>query len=173
MHVSAFDFVASCAQRYKTAFCFKNVLEVGSQDLNGSIRPLFIGCDYLGLDLMPGEGVDVVGHLYDQDFKFESFDTIVSLEAMEHDSRWVQSVERMVRLLKPKGCLVITCATTGREEHGTFKSDPSASPATNDYYRNVEAYEFIECVDLNRFSEFRFEVDESCGDLRFFGIKKS
>ena len=44
----------------------KKVLEVGSLDINGSIRDLFQNCEYTGIDLGEGKGVDVIcpGHLY-------------------------------------------------------------------------------------------------------------
>ena len=172
MHLSAFNFVVSCASKFKTNFCFKDVLEVGSLDINGSIRPLFVGCNYTGIDLSEGPGVDLVGHLLEHKFPLESFDTIVSLEAMEHDEHWEKSLREMFALLKPKGLLIITCATTGREEHGTFKNDPTASPKTLDWYHNLTAWDFFSVIDIDSFSYADFHFDSTVGDLQFMGIKK-
>ena len=172
MHISAFNFVASCAEKFRSHFTFKDVLEVGSLDLNGSIKPLFVGCTYTGIDLVEGPNVDLVGHLLQHKFPLESFDVVVSLEAMEHDEAWDKSLREMFALLKPKGLLIITCATTGREEHGTHKSDPSASPATLDHYRNLTAWDFFSEIDVDSFSYADFHFDSTVGDLHFMGIKK-
>jgi len=36
------------------------VLEIGSLDLNGSVRRFVSNCAYTGIDVAPGEGVDIV-----------------------------------------------------------------------------------------------------------------
>ena len=36
------------------------VLDVGSQDVNGTYKPLFAGWEYKGLDICPGSNVDIV-----------------------------------------------------------------------------------------------------------------
>jgi hypothetical protein len=35
-------------------------------------------------------------------------------------------------VLRPGGVLILTCATTGRHEHGTTRTSPAMSPSTND-----------------------------------------
>ena len=57
MHDPAFRYVASvvAGQRYA------RVVEVGSRDINGSIRELVDADTYVGIDLEEGPGVDVVG----------------------------------------------------------------------------------------------------------------
>lgn len=62
------------------------VLEVGALDVNGSVRPLFPE-PYLGLDLEPGPGVDVVGDIeecHGRWVKEEFYKTIVCCETLEH-----------------------------------------------------------------------------------------
>ena len=68
--------------------------------------------------------------------------------------------------------VIMTCATTGRAEHGTTKTSPEAAPFTNDYYQNLTAQDFRDNFDLiNLFKDFGFEVDEESHDLYFWGIK--
>ena len=172
MHVSVFNFVFSLAEKYKQHFLFKNVLEVGSLNVNGSVKPLFVGCDYTGIDLMPGPNVDQVGHLMTQGFGETSFDTVISLEAMEHDSLWKESLREMYRVLKPGGLLILTFATDGRAEHGTHKADPEASPATLDHYHNISFSEFSDTICMDGFSCFDLHVDTTLGDFHFAGIKQ-
>ena len=45
---------------YPEFFQNKSVPEVGSWDTNGSIRRFFSNCEYIGVDIAEGPGVDVV-----------------------------------------------------------------------------------------------------------------
>ena len=129
------------------------LLEIGSLDVNGSVRDLFPRADpYVGIDLAPGRAVDVVasGHDFGRD---ESFATVVTTECLEHDPGWRQTLTNIERVLRPGGLLVLTCATTGRHEHGTARTSPAMSPFTsrsdgrsgraNDHYRNLTAEDVV------------------------------
>jgi hypothetical protein len=59
-HSWQLDFVGAIKKSYPEFFTNAKVLEVGSLDINGSIRPFFENCDYLGVDLGEGRGVDMV-----------------------------------------------------------------------------------------------------------------
>src|SRR5690606_19424692 len=100
------------------------VLEVGSLDLNGSVRSNFSGCDYLGIDVAAGPGVDLVCQGQDYDAPDGSFDVVTSCEAMEHNPYWRETFANMLRLCRPGGLILMTCATTGRGEHGTTRKHP-------------------------------------------------
>ena len=50
-HQSQLDFVRSLTNRFPIYFAGQRVLEVGSLDINGSIRQFFSGCEYIGVDL--------------------------------------------------------------------------------------------------------------------------
>jgi SAM-dependent methyltransferase len=97
------------------------VLEVGSYNVNGTIRDVYQpdALSYTGVDLSPGPCVDVVcdsHHLGDR-FAPESFDTVLCCETLEHDLRpWV-TVAHLHALLKPGGHLLITTPTFGFPLH--------------------------------------------------------
>ena len=57
-HQSQLDFVRSLTVRFPIYFAGQKVLEIGSLDINGSIRQFFSGCEYIGVDLGEGNGVD-------------------------------------------------------------------------------------------------------------------
>lgn len=123
------------------------LLEVGSLDVNGTVRGFFPRADpYVGIDLGPGRCVDVVasGHDFGPD---EAFDTVVTTECLEHDPGWADTLRNIVRVLRPGGTLVITCATTGRHEHGTTRTSPAMSPSTNDHYRNLTASDVVPVLE--------------------------
>jgi SAM-dependent methyltransferase len=146
MHPDQLEFVERVRALFPRHFRGARVLEIGSLDINGSVRALFQGGDYLGVDVAPGPGVDRVCRGEDLDAPDASFDTVISCEVMEHNPRWRETFRNMVRLCRPGGLVVMTCATTGRAEHGTTRSIPGNSPLTvglgQEYYRNLTARDF-------------------------------
>lgn len=78
----------------------KKVIELGSLDIHGSLRPLieaYKPFSYIGVDLVKGRGVDVVWdveNLLDR-FEKESFDVIISTELIEHVRNWKKVISNM------------------------------------------------------------------------------
>lgn len=92
------------------------VLDVGSMNVNGSLRDHAPpGCIYVGVDLSPGPGVDLVLESpYSYPFRDDYFDAIVSTSCFEHDQLfWLTFVE-MVRVTKPGGYIYINCPSNGQ-----------------------------------------------------------
>jgi len=153
-------------EHFKDAY----VLDVGSLDINGNNRYLFENCNCIGLDIVNGKNVDYVEPIH----KFKTvtrFNTIICTEMLEHDKYIYLSLKKMIGLLKPGGLLLITAATTGRKEHGTKRFAPSQSPATTDYYRNVELKEFVDNIKPEDFKEFGIEINNTSNDIYFYGVK--
>lgn len=118
------------------------VLEIGSLDINGSIRPIFSNAtEYIGIDQQDGKGVDLVLHSSDCLSKFgkESFDTIISCEALEHDKFFWHTIEDMKSMLKSNGFLIITTPTFEFPYH-----------MDKDYYRfSKDVYNELFFKDMN------------------------
>ena len=154
---------------------FKNVTvcDIGSLDINGNNKYLFEKYKYVGVDICPGFNVDVLcrGHQFKPLIKF---DVVISSECFEHDEYWADTLKNIVHnLLKPGGMFIFTCATDGRHEHGTRRTSPSDSPATQDYYMNINEGHIRQALYIeNEFSEFEFQVNDFTHDLYFYGIKK-
>lgn len=91
-------------------------LEVGSYDVNGSVRGLFPG-EYVGVDMRPGPGVDIVATADALPFPDASFDVVVSTEMLEHDPSPWRSLAEMGRVLRPGGHLLLTTRGNGFGEH--------------------------------------------------------
>ena len=172
-HQSQLDFVAKVKELFPQAFQDAKVLEVGSLNINGTVRIFFDNCDYLGIDLGPGKDVDLVTPAHGLESPNNMFDTVISCECFEHDQFWSQSFKRMFDVLKPKGLFVFSCATTGRPEHGTTRTSPADAPFTNDYYHNLTAYDFASEFELkSMFDQHAFSTCDAPADLYFYGIKK-
>lgn len=89
-----------------------HVLELGSRDVNGSIRREFEDRlrfpVYLGLDLEAGPGVDLQGKAGELPFDDGQFGVIVTLEMLEHDETFWRTLAECHRVLSPEGWLLIT-----------------------------------------------------------------
>jgi len=175
-HPEQFEFVEKLRMNFGYYFAGKKVLEIGSLDINGSLRSLFIQCDYTGVDLAPGKGVDVVSLGHEFSMPDNTYDTVLSAECFEHNPYWIETFENMIRMCKNSGLVFFTCATTGRPEHGTINSHPASSPFTVGkgwtYYKNLTEQDFREKIDLDKtFNYYGFEVDNRNNDLYFWGIK--
>ena len=83
------------------------VLEVGSLNINGTVRDLFPQEGYVGLDKRVGAGVDFVADICDGDFS-QQFNTVVCCETLEHVPRPWQAIAAMRRALKPGGLFIGT-----------------------------------------------------------------
>jgi SAM-dependent methyltransferase len=165
--------------RWPIHFKDRNVLDVGSLDINGNNRFLFENCKYIGIDIADGANVDIVARGDKYNAPDSSVDTIISTECFEHDMYWDGTLKNIVRILKSGGLFLFTCASTGREEHGTNKSKPSESPFTSqiqhweDYYKNLEEADIRNALDIEQlFSAHEFHVDTHWHDIYFWGLKK-
>ena len=170
-HQSQLDFVKSVKDMFPYSFKEASVLEVGSLNINGSVRQFFINCNYVGVDISQGNGVDIVGYVHMLPLAEDSFDTVISCECFEHDKHWKETFKKMWEVAK--GLVIFSCATTGRPEHGTTATSPADSPFTNDYYKNLTEQDFKEAFDLDSmFSKYQFSVNQRPEDLYFWGLKK-
>lgn len=94
---------------------FHNILDIGSRDVNGSLRSVKpVNAAYLGVDMTAGPGVELVlkdpHHL---PFDDESFDVIVSTSCLEHDPMFWLSAAEMFRVVKPGGYVYINAPSNG------------------------------------------------------------
>ena len=158
-----------------------DVCDIGSLDINGNNQYLFSDYTYIGVDVGKGKNVNVVskGHEF-KPLHGDKYDTVISTECLEHDMYWYLTLNNICEnLVKSKGLVMFTCATTGRPEHGTRRTQPLDSPFTStfeewsDYYMNLTEQDVRDAVDLDKyFSVYHFYVDHDSCDLYFWGITK-
>ncbi len=95
------------------------ILDLGSTDIGGSYRDLFRSeqWEYLGLDLCPGDNVDVV--LSDpytwKEVDSSSVDVFVSGQTFEHIEYFWRTMLEIARILKPGGLCCIVAPSAGPE----------------------------------------------------------
>jgi SAM-dependent methyltransferase len=173
MHTEVDQFIGQYATNPDYAHYFNGtkVLEVGSADINGTIRHHFKDCSYLGIDLAEGPGVDLAMPIQ-QLRMFYTFDVVVSTEMLEHDRGWQEALRAMYHALRPGGLLLITCAGPTRPEHGTSRTTPQDSPHTTDYYGNVSPADILSVLPENLFTMVDGRTVRGDNDTWFAGIKR-
>jgi SAM-dependent methyltransferase len=117
--------------RGRFPFSAGRVLEIGSQNINGTVRQFFSDAsEYIGTDMQQGDGVDVVldNKSLMTHFGPNSFDTIVACEVLEHDRIFWQTIYQIRTLLRVGGHVIITTPTLGFPYH----------PYPKDYWRFTE-----------------------------------
>jgi SAM-dependent methyltransferase len=94
------------------------VLEVGSYDVNGSVRPLVEGmgpASYVGVDITPGPRVDKVLNASEliEHLGRETADVVITTEMLEHVRDWRTVVSNLKGVLRPGGLLLVTTRSAG------------------------------------------------------------
>lgn len=170
-HREQVNFFTTIYNKNPEAFDNKKILEIGSLIINGSLRDIFKKPnEYIGVDLGNGPGVDLVSRGHEINYPNNYFDVTLSAECFEHDEFWNLTFQKMIDVTKPQGWIVFSCATTGREEHGTHKTDVGSSPFTASYYRNLTEIDFREKFDFSKiFQKFEFIGERNHHDLYFWG----
>ena len=165
-------FFEQTREQFPQYFTGTSVLEIGSLNINGTVRDFFTTDRYLGVDVEDGPGVDLVAQGQDLKFPDNCFDVAVSAECFEHNPYWLETFINMHRMASQ--FVIFTCATEGRPEHGTTRTTPEDSPFTLewDYYGNLTEHDFREHLNFNDlFTQHKFSVNLHSHDLYFWGIK--
>lgn len=147
MHAEVVEFLSSIEVQ-TLGWVGAKVIEVGAADWNGSARDYFDRWEsWEGIDLMPGPGVDHVGDAVAllAGMPADYFDYAVSTEVFEHAPEWRAIVAAMLRVLRPGGYLVATCASPMRPPHSAVGAE---SLAPGEYYAGVSVVDMLQTVSV-------------------------
>lgn len=160
-------------------------IDFGGADVNGTARDLFDpATTWLGLDIAPGPGVDIVADARTWDWhsgnltsprarlsQHHRIDLILCTELLEHvppflgdiaDSGWVAVLGTIHRVLKPGGFAFVTCAGTGRRPHGARGEHDVPE---GEWYRNVHPDVFATVAETQGWDDFDWQYNPNPGDL--------
>jgi SAM-dependent methyltransferase len=118
MHAQSFEIMKYFSDQYLKKNDQLKILDVGSYDVNGNFRNLFLNKNwkYTGLDIVSGPNVDVVSKsAYDFGLE-EQFDVVVSGNCLEHVEapwKWIKEVEKVIK----KGGLLCIVTPLSIGEH--------------------------------------------------------
>lgn len=163
MHEAAFRYVRGEVQTVTLPPGL--VIEIGSRMVNGSVRGLFDGRPYIGVDHAGGLGVDVVcsGASYQPP---ELAAVVVSTETLEHTEDAEAICRNAAQMLQPGGVFILTAAGYGRVPHSAVDGGPLP---VGEYYRNITPDDLQHW--LSDFSEVRIQVNPVAADIYATAIK--
>lgn len=100
----------------------KRVIEVGSYNVNGSLRDFVLSfkpSKYIGVDIQPGKCVDEICNADDLLAKFgkNSFDFVLSTEMLEHVEHWQKVISNFKNICCEGGIILITTRSKGFGKH--------------------------------------------------------
>ena len=121
MHFSVFKFFVNSTSMEE--FKDKNVLDIGSYDVNGTLRsiiqPTMFVKSYLGTDMRDGPSVNmnISSEELLGEFGLDAFDIIICTEMLEHALEWKWTINNIKYLLRPNGILFLTTRSEGFPLH--------------------------------------------------------
>jgi SAM-dependent methyltransferase len=141
MHKSAHISGGKFFDRYVTSSP-SSILEIGSYNVNGTLRDFQPkGSTWLGVDLEPGPGVDlVIENTSELPFADESFEYVVASSVFEHDPIFWKTFSEMIRVLKPGGCIYINSPSNGmihRYPIDVYRFYPDAGKALEKWGKSI------------------------------------
>lgn len=170
MHVEAREFVTRVAYEHGP-WNEARVIECGSLNVNGSVRDLFAGSLYTGVDIVAGRDVEVLCNFanYRLPDLATRADLVICCEVLEHTPEHVEIIATARDCLKPGGLFLVTCATEGRAPHGAQTNLPLEA----EFYENVGANELANAIADGGFSILKLEVHADRGDLYLLASRGS
>lgn len=96
----------------------KSIIEVGALNINGSARDIIAQLGpskYIGIDLTPGNGVDMVmdATLPNLNNILGRYDIVICTETIEHTYEWEKCVSNLKRLANPGGVILVSTRSLG------------------------------------------------------------
>lgn len=130
-------------------------LEVGSYDINGSVRFHFQNfSEYIGVDWRAGPSVDKVCFAHEMAFDHK-FDVVISSSMLEHDRHWEKSIPKMVECVSDDGILLLSWGAALNRPHELDTADDGK------FHKLPAGYVLKALADLGVYvHEFRYESNK-------------
>lgn len=177
-HLAQEEFIRNCFTRFSNKILnSEKILEVGSQDINGSVKDYFPNVNskiWVGIDIGCGKSVDFVipGEMIQLPNGWA--DIAMSSECFEHSKNWSEIFLNMIRITHSESLIILTFAGKGRSAHGTIDTETISSPYTENYYKNIDIIDFASVFDLNKyFLKYSIETNLIDGDTYFWGLRNN
>ena len=163
MHDEAMQWIADgVAGRH-----FRSVVELGSRDVNGSVRGLF-DCDlYIGVDVADGPAVDVVcdATLYRPE---EPVECVVTTKMLEHAPTASEIPAAVMEMLQPGGLFIGTAAGPGRPPHSAVDG---RGLQKGEHYANIGPVELTGWLVAAGFEQIEVETKRRPADIHWRAVR--
>ena len=164
MHPEVIEYMQTVKERFPDHFEDSVVIEYGSKNINGSVRTMFEGGTYVGVNRDAGPGVDVVSRMHEYEHPCE-VDVVVTTSTMEHDKYLWESCDRCWEMLRSGGLFCGTTVNPGFPLHCPGEGE-------DNHYAGVEADDLRDFLSV-RTEEFEVLEGGSQGgtEVWFWAVK--
>lgn len=139
------------------------VLDIGGQNVNGSVHQWFSNALITTLDL---ENADIIADATTW-VPDRQWDVVICTEVFEHVPQWPRILKTARAALSPGGVFIFTCASTHRAPHG---ATGAPLPAPGEWYANVPPGTIEVALDTAGFRVKHVEYQYPPGDAYGYGI---
>lgn len=155
------NFLTEVKAKFQNNFQNAKVLEVGSLFDRFPARLFFEDCDYTGIDLSPGIGVDLVKDFSEFECEDDVMDTVLFHYSLECNENWIELFKKAMRICKPDGLIIAISSAAHRKSFRRYHNFISAD-SLNRFWLDLcfSKYEFI---DSRSYSE-KSVVDTSIAE---------
>lgn len=171
MHPEAWHWAVLQLKKLPAGLKGRHVLEMGSRDLNGSIRDWVAKQDiasYTGIDTAEGFGVDVVADAATF-IPVHPTDLVICMEMFEHASNIPQVVANVARILAgTSGWFLMTCAMDPRRPHSGIDGGELQE---GEYYGNVDPRRLRDLLHHEGLQIYESLEDGVRGDLYILAVR--
>lgn len=148
-----------------------SIIDIGGRNNNGTPRDLFPRVEYMALDSMEGDDVDIVCDAAEW-IPGREWDMAICTEMFEHlpPDKYKPILSNINNALKANGVLLFTAATNPRRPHSAW-GDPDPGP--EEFYENVDVEKLKSDMRASRWFMDELVVDRRHGDVYVRAIKLS
>ena len=138
MNVEDIKQLNKAKEKYPEFFTWTHILELGSRNINGSVKECFNNFGFVGVDWVDGKDVDFVCKFHETDFKMNKdvkipFDVLISYSAFEHDPFWKESINHNLPFLRIGGMIFFNWGGPNSTPHGLHYSADIIGEPTGAY----------------------------------------
>ena len=165
MHQAVDEWVFTSFHNWRDGRTHLRVLEIGSLDINGSVRHIFkpFAEKYIGIDVQEGPGVDIVASATDY-LSPEYFDVVVCAEVFEHTPEWKKIINNSYVNLMDGGIFIATMAGEGRHPHSAIDEYPIREW---EHYSNIGWWELNQALKAFKTKEVNvLNTDTRCSAVK-------
>lgn len=165
MHQAVDEWVFTSFHNWRDGRTHLRVLEIGSLDINGSVRHIFkpFAEKYIGIDVQEGPGVDIVASATDY-LSPGYFDVVVCAEVFEHTPEWKQIINNSYVNLMDGGIFIATMAGEGRHPHSAIDENPIREW---EHYSNIGWWELQQALKAFKTKEVNvLNTDTRCSAVK-------
>ena len=128
-------------ETYLKKFDNPKIIDIGSLNVNGTIKTeIDFKSEYIGLDLVKGENVDVVLESpYQFPIENNSVDIVVSVSTFEHIEFFWETFSEILRILKSNGLFFLNVPANGpfhRHDTDSWRFYPDAASSLTKWGKN-------------------------------------